>query len=186
MRSVRASPAADGSAPAQRTLFGHPRGLAFLFATEMWERFSYYGMRALLVLYMVKYLMVKYLFEPGCAETVIGYVAPKRARIVRLRQPEEPEIDVRLGAREHRAAIGGIEPERLIVALDRTRVTSERAFHPPGGESVDRLAWFEPRPGYEIGRVRRHSAAAACLPRSRHNPKILGRYDAEIVGDRIA
>lgn len=38
-------------------LFGHPRGLSFLFMTEMWERFSYYGMRALLVLYMVKYLL---------------------------------------------------------------------------------------------------------------------------------
>jgi proton-dependent oligopeptide transporter, POT family len=34
-------------------LFGHPRGLALLFIVEMWERFSYYGMRALLVLYMV-------------------------------------------------------------------------------------------------------------------------------------
>jgi len=34
------------------TFFGHPRGLATLFFTEMWERFSYYGMRALLVLYM--------------------------------------------------------------------------------------------------------------------------------------
>ncbi len=39
-------------------LFGHPRGLAYLFATEMWERFSYYGMRALLTLYMVKYLLL--------------------------------------------------------------------------------------------------------------------------------
>ncbi len=48
-------------------LFGHPRGLTFLFTTEMWERFSYYGMRALLVLYMVKYLLV-----PGNADTVIG------------------------------------------------------------------------------------------------------------------
>lgn len=38
-------------------LFGHPRGLAILFSTEMWERFSYYGMRALLVLYMVDYLL---------------------------------------------------------------------------------------------------------------------------------
>jgi POT family proton-dependent oligopeptide transporter len=46
---------------------GHPRGLSFLFATEMWERFSYYGMRALLVLYMVKYLLL-----PGHAENVIG------------------------------------------------------------------------------------------------------------------
>lgn len=34
-------------------LFGHPRGLAVLFFTEMWERFSYYGMRGLLVLYLV-------------------------------------------------------------------------------------------------------------------------------------
>jgi POT family proton-dependent oligopeptide transporter len=35
-----------------RTFFGHPRGLATLFFTEMWERFSYYGMRALLILFM--------------------------------------------------------------------------------------------------------------------------------------
>ncbi len=37
----------------QKELFGHPVGLYILFFTEMWERFSYYGMRALLVLYMV-------------------------------------------------------------------------------------------------------------------------------------
>jgi POT family proton-dependent oligopeptide transporter len=54
------------------TLFGHPRGLTFLFATEMWERFSYYGMRALLVLYMVKHLL-----QPGNAEQVIGYATLK-------------------------------------------------------------------------------------------------------------
>ena len=36
----------------QRDFFGHPRGLATLFFTEFWERFSYYGMRALLVLFM--------------------------------------------------------------------------------------------------------------------------------------
>src|SRR5206468_3385112 len=48
-------------------LFGHPRGLSFLFATEMWERFSYYGMRALLVLYMVKYLI------PDRSEAVLGF-----------------------------------------------------------------------------------------------------------------
>src|SRR5437667_4624728 len=37
----------------EKQWFGHPRGLATLFLTEMWERFSYYGMRALLILYMV-------------------------------------------------------------------------------------------------------------------------------------
>ncbi|QRN96089.1 peptide MFS transporter [Archangium violaceum] len=39
-------------APGQRGFFGHPRGLATLFFTEMWERFSFYGMRALLILFM--------------------------------------------------------------------------------------------------------------------------------------
>ncbi len=38
--------------PHQRELFGHPVGLYVLFFTELWERFSYYGMRAILVLYM--------------------------------------------------------------------------------------------------------------------------------------
>jgi POT family proton-dependent oligopeptide transporter len=51
-----AYPARMATATAQtgeRTFFGHPRGLSTLFFTEMWERFSYYGMRAILVLYMV-------------------------------------------------------------------------------------------------------------------------------------
>jgi len=38
--------------PTQDTFFGHPRGLAVLFFTELWERFGYYGMRALLILYL--------------------------------------------------------------------------------------------------------------------------------------
>ena len=40
-------------ARADTRFYGHPRGLATLFFTEMWERFSYYGMRAILILYMV-------------------------------------------------------------------------------------------------------------------------------------
>jgi proton-dependent oligopeptide transporter, POT family len=55
-------------------LFGHPRGLTYLFTVEMWERFSYYGMRALLVLYMVKHL-----FQPHAADTVIGFATLKAA-----------------------------------------------------------------------------------------------------------
>jgi proton-dependent oligopeptide transporter, POT family len=50
-----------------RDFLGHPRGLAFLFSTEMWERFSYYGMRSLLVLYMVRYLLLA-----EHADSVIG------------------------------------------------------------------------------------------------------------------
>src|SRR6266436_5063720 len=46
--SVAAVPAST----TDRAFFGHPRGLSTLFFTEMWERFSYYGMRALLILFM--------------------------------------------------------------------------------------------------------------------------------------
>ncbi|MDT8399608.1 MAG: peptide MFS transporter [Pseudomonadales bacterium] len=40
-----------------RTIFGHPRGLVILFFTEMWERFSYYGMRGLLILYLTQHFL---------------------------------------------------------------------------------------------------------------------------------
>src|SRR5258707_8078331 len=42
----------------RQTWFGQPRGLTILFLTEMWEIFSYYGMRALLVYYMTKQLLI--------------------------------------------------------------------------------------------------------------------------------
>lgn len=42
---------------ASADLFGHPRGLVILFLTEMWERFSYYGMRALLILYLTQHFL---------------------------------------------------------------------------------------------------------------------------------
>tara|TARA_R110002072_G_scaffold52637_1_gene140057 strand:- start:12412 stop:14121 length:1710 start_codon:yes stop_codon:yes gene_type:complete len=41
----------------KNTILGHPRGLAILFLTEMWERFSYYGMRALLILYLTQHFL---------------------------------------------------------------------------------------------------------------------------------
>ena len=56
------------TAPPEKTLFGHPTGLTWLFTTEMWERFSYYGMRVLLPIYLTGYLLL-----PSHAEHVIGY-----------------------------------------------------------------------------------------------------------------
>ncbi len=61
-------------AAARGDLFGHPKGLTFLFTTEMWERFSYYGMRSLLVLYMTKYLLA-----PAHAGNVLGLAGVKSA-----------------------------------------------------------------------------------------------------------
>ena len=54
--------------PGEKTWFGQPRGLTVLFLTNMWEQFSYYGMRALLVYYMTKQL----LFAQGHASVVYG------------------------------------------------------------------------------------------------------------------
>ena len=56
---------ASASTREDRAFLGHPKGLGFLAFTEAWERFSYYGMQSLLVLYMAKYLLL-----PGHVEHV--------------------------------------------------------------------------------------------------------------------
>jgi POT family proton-dependent oligopeptide transporter len=73
-------PAAD-----RQSLFGHPRGLFFLAFTEAWERFSYYGMTALVVLYMVNQLLL-----PGHAEHIVGF-APVRAALESVTGPLSPQ-----------------------------------------------------------------------------------------------
>ncbi|WP_417492585.1 peptide MFS transporter [Maricaulis sp.] len=54
MTDTNATPSA---ASADTSFFGHPKGLAILFLTEMWERFSYYGMRGLLVIYLTQHFL---------------------------------------------------------------------------------------------------------------------------------
>jgi POT family proton-dependent oligopeptide transporter len=55
--------------PAGKDILGHPRGLWYLVFAEAWERFSYYGMQALLVLYLTQYLLV-----PENLEHVAGFL----------------------------------------------------------------------------------------------------------------
>src|SRR3954466_12391021 len=83
--SAPTSSAEDSALRARDELFGHPKGLTVLFATEMWERFSYFGMASLLVLYLVKYLLL-----PGQSDHVIGYGAVK-AMLESLFGPLEPQ-----------------------------------------------------------------------------------------------
>lgn len=49
--------AGTGIPAGEKTILGHPRGLVILFFTEMWERFSYYGMRGLLILYLTQHFL---------------------------------------------------------------------------------------------------------------------------------
>lgn len=61
-----------------KDVFGHPKGLLYLFFAELWERFSFYGMRALLVLYMTKHLLFsdKMSFGIYAAYMSLVYVTP--------------------------------------------------------------------------------------------------------------
>jgi POT family proton-dependent oligopeptide transporter len=97
-----------------RDLFGHPPGLAVLFATESWERFSYFGNAALVVLYMVKYL-----FDPGRIETVLGFGAVKTA-LEFLFGPLEPQplasqlFGFYTGLAYFMPIVGGLVADRLL------------------------------------------------------------------------
>ena len=66
-----ATPGDGGAGADPRTVLGHPRGLFLLFLVEMWERFSYYGMRGLLVLYLVQ--------SAAPAPDATGFVNPAAA-----------------------------------------------------------------------------------------------------------
>lgn len=55
----------------QKTILGHPIGLYILFFTELWERFSFYGMKALLIFYLVKY----HLFSDSAGNLLVGSYA---------------------------------------------------------------------------------------------------------------
>ena len=72
---MNATLGADGEADeADRSFVGHPRGLAYIAFADAWEKFSYYGMQTLLVLYMVGQLL-----HPGHVERIAGFTAFRAA-----------------------------------------------------------------------------------------------------------
>ena len=121
-----------------RTLFGHPLGLFLLFLVEMWERFSYYGMRALLVLYLIATFSVREL-TPGLYtnELEIARVVevevddPKRPGRT-IKESTEPAravhtISIAVGAQTGEAAAFSAEGD-LGVRLER--VVRQEIDHP--------------------------------------------------------
>src|SRR5918998_5815900 len=71
-----APPPVDPGLVSDRSFFGHPRGLSTLFFTEMWERFSYYGIRPLLVLFMTAALADGgFGFDRTSASSIVGIYA---------------------------------------------------------------------------------------------------------------
>src|SRR5690349_14298345 len=68
----------EAAQPAAKASKGHPKGLYVLFATEMWERYNYYGMRAILVLFMTKALLFDKVFASNLygSYTSLVYLTP--------------------------------------------------------------------------------------------------------------
>jgi proton-dependent oligopeptide transporter, POT family len=79
------APQALPAASTGKDLFGHPRGLAYLAFAEAWERFSFYGMQAILVLYMVDQAL-----RPGHIEHIAGF-ATLRAALEAVFGPLSPQ-----------------------------------------------------------------------------------------------
>jgi POT family proton-dependent oligopeptide transporter len=95
--------------PGNRTFLGHPPGLGYLAFTEAWERFSFYGMQSLLVLYMVKSLLL-----PGHVENVALFS-------------------------EFRSLYGGIDGQALASAIFGTYAASVYVTPILGGYLADRV-----------------------------------------------
>jgi dipeptide/tripeptide permease len=77
------------SSPDDHAFFGHPRGLFVCFATELWERFSFYGMKFLLLLYLTKYHLFS---DANGLEVLGGYAALVYAMPVSRRATRENRL----------------------------------------------------------------------------------------------
>jgi POT family proton-dependent oligopeptide transporter len=129
-----ASPApAPPSARSAATFLGHPRGLFLLFLVEMWERFSYYGMRGLLVLYLITVFAAREL-PPGVYHNTLRVeeIAQVAGREVRSHQA----IDLALAVGPVQATPAAPAP----VGQPALRLTRLRPVADPAG----RLIWQVP------------------------------------------
>ena len=107
---------ADSGLAAAAEWFGQPRGLTILFLTEMWEKFSFYGMRSLLVLYMTKHLAI--------AQPDASWIYGAYAALVYLTPVFGGLLADRWLGRRHAVILGG-----LIMAAGHFMMASESLFY---------------------------------------------------------
>ena len=99
--SLSTKAAVRSSAAEDRSFFGHPRGLSTLFFTEMWERFSFYGIRPLLILFMTAAITQDgFGFERTQAGAIVGIYA---SSVYLASLPGGWVADRLLGLRRHHA-----------------------------------------------------------------------------------
>ncbi|GJQ30348.1 MAG: hypothetical protein HBSAPP03_22320 [Phycisphaerae bacterium] len=129
-------PSSGGGTSGERTILGHPVGLFLLFGVEMWERFSYYGMRALLALYLVAVIAAKQV-GPGAYENIIEFEEKepaKAAAVERTLGTQTRSVILAVGV----PAEGGLHPSTTI-GTPALRVT--RATRIPDPANPDKSTW---------------------------------------------
>jgi proton-dependent oligopeptide transporter, POT family len=124
----------------QQGLFGHPKGLFILFLTEMWERFSYYGMRALLVYYMIKQLT----FSQSEASHIYGLYTG----LVYLTPVFGGMLADRLLGQRNAVIIGGV-----LMAMGHFAMASESLFFVALGLLIIGNGFFKPNISSQVGRL---------------------------------
>ena len=189
----RGATAATGSSLDARDtgFFGHPPGLATLFFTEMWERFSYYGMRALLILYMTAPAAAGGLGFPVAERGVnlrhlhgkrLGRVDPRRAG----RRPGARPVPQRAARRAHhrrRPLHARLQGASLLLHRPRSdrprhrpaqaerqhdrRDALRRGRHAPRRRLLDLLHGHQPRRVHRTARRRLSGTASRLAPRLR-------------------
>ena len=116
------------AARADTSFFGHPRGLATLFFTEMWERFSFYGMRAILIFYLTSSIAKGGL---GFADSKAGAVYGLYTAMVYLMCLGGGWVADRITGHRRAVLIGGILiacGEFCLVAPRKSRFTSASCY----------------------------------------------------------
>jgi POT family proton-dependent oligopeptide transporter len=178
------SDAAAKKPSGERTWFGHPRPLALLFTTEMWERFGYYGMRALLILYLVQHFVFADRVANGLygAFTSLVYLTPLIGGLI-ADQYFGSKKAVKFGAILMSAgylllAFSGGENAKPFVMIDDQRY--EVAVDRDGADAGQYVVAGEDRyriRGNEDGSISLDGAAGTALPES--VPATDYRFDAD-------
>ena len=142
MTTPSSPPAVSGPTMPERGWFGHPRPLARLFTTEMWERMGFYGMRALLTLYLTKHFVLGDRAATGLygGFTALVYLTPLVGGLI-ADQYLGSKRSVRFGAAlmalgYFTLAVGG-SPAQTIVSYDGTSHQVISAHFHDGPTSTD-------------------------------------------------
>src|SRR5262245_11017422 len=103
--SVQSNSSISAVNPRDRAFFGHPAGLLTLFFAEMWERFSYYGMRAILILFMTSVTVQQASEYVSSGQATVVNEVGGRPTLIRISEPTSSDGGA---PKSKEVAVGGL------------------------------------------------------------------------------